>query len=89
MCLVLLLRRIVRIFCNEKEVKLILFNTPVYQVDKYTDQAKFDSLRIAILPDVDYMDFSDFLLPDSCYGDIGHLNYHGAEIFSEYLQHNF
>jgi hypothetical protein len=24
-------------------------------------------------------------LPDSCYGDIGHLNYKGAEIFSKYL----
>ena len=25
-------------------------------------------------------------LPDSCFGDLDHLNYKGAKVFSEYLE---
>jgi hypothetical protein len=35
------------------------------------------------------MDYSTFQLPDSCYGDVTHLNYRGARIFSQYLQERF
>jgi hypothetical protein len=31
------------------------------------------------------LDLSRFILPDSCFADINHLNYKGAKIFSEYL----
>ncbi|MDR0371726.1 MAG: hypothetical protein LBH80_07760, partial [Prevotellaceae bacterium] len=43
----------------------------------------------AYMPDVKYMDYSTFQLPDSCYGDVTHLNYRGARIFSQYLQERF
>lgn len=72
--------------CSEKGVKLILFNSPIYKVDKYTERAKFDNLRKEFLSKLTYLDFSDFPLGDSCYADVTHLNYKGAYIFSKYLQ---
>lgn len=74
------------LLCNQAEVKLILINCPIYKVDRYMERVRFDSLRTALFPGVDYLDFSAFPLPDRCYGDITHLNYRGAEIFSTYLQ---
>jgi hypothetical protein len=35
------------------------------------------------------MDYSNFSLPENAYGDIDHLNYRGAEIFSKYLESQY
>jgi hypothetical protein len=55
----------------------------------YGDNEFANDFHDAYMPDVRYMDYSVFPLPDSCYGDIGHLNYRGARIFSQYLQERF
>ncbi|MBQ0740337.1 hypothetical protein J9332_39270, partial [Aquimarina celericrescens] len=34
---------------------------------------------------IEYLDFSNFPLSNSKYGDLGHLNYKGAKIFSEWF----
>ncbi|KAA6348109.1 hypothetical protein EZS27_004458 [termite gut metagenome] len=76
--------------CNEHNVKLILVNTPVYQSKKYDDNVdKLYEYRNKYLRQADLFDYSNFSLPDSCRGDIAHLNYKGAKIFSEYLQAHF
>ena len=72
--------------CSDRDVKLILINTPTYQPEKYHQHSTFDSLRKVYLPDIPFLDFASFLIPDSCFGDIVHLNYKGAEIFSRHLQ---
>lgn len=36
--------------------------------------------------DIPFLDFCNMSLPDSCFGDLGHLNYRGAKVFSEYLE---
>jgi hypothetical protein len=67
---------------------LILINTPVYKPEIYESIDKLNDFYDTYLSGVKYLDYSAFPLPDSCYGDIGHLNYKGAQIFSKYLQEN-
>jgi hypothetical protein len=71
--------------CKSKNVELILINTPTYKPEIYGNIDKLNDYYNAYLSGVKYMDYSAFPLPDSCYGDIGHLNYKGAEIFSQSL----
>jgi hypothetical protein len=71
--------------CKSKNVKLILINTPTYNATRYGHLTWLQDYYNTYLNDTEYLDFSGFPLPDSCYGDIGHLNYKGAEIFSRYL----
>jgi hypothetical protein len=75
--------------CKSKDVELILMNVPTYKPEKYGDNEFANDFHGAYMSDVKYMDYSAFPLPDSCYGDIGHLNYRGARIFSQYLQERF
>jgi hypothetical protein len=75
--------------CRSEGVELILLNSPTYKPEVYENNALANDFRNACLPDVKYMDYSAFPLPDSCYGDIDHLNYRGARIFSRYLQERF
>ncbi|MDR2414458.1 MAG: hypothetical protein LBD64_05695, partial [Odoribacteraceae bacterium] len=75
--------------CRSRNVELILINTPTYKPEKYGNLDKLRAYYNTYLPGVKYMDYSAFPLPDSCYGDISHLNYKGAEVFSKYLQENF
>jgi hypothetical protein len=75
--------------CKSKSVELILMSTPTYKPDTYRKNEVANDFHDAYMPDVKYMDYSAFPLPDSCYGDIGHLNYRGARIFSQHLQERF
>ncbi|MDR0427925.1 MAG: hypothetical protein LBH12_04905, partial [Dysgonamonadaceae bacterium] len=75
--------------CKSRDVELILLNVPMYKPEVYGDNELANDFHDAYLSDVKYMDYSAFTLPDSCYRDIGHLNYRGARIFSQYLQERF
>jgi hypothetical protein len=75
--------------CREKNVKLILFNSPIYNPDKYGNKTALTKYIDNYLSEIKYLDFSDFALPVDGYGDIIHLNYKGAEIFSRYLEDNY
>jgi len=74
--------------CRRRSVRLVLLNTPKYELyNKNVDQKIINhwySVRNS-LPDDSLLDLSYLSLPDSCYGDLTHLNYRGAKIFSEYL----
>lgn len=72
-------------YCRQKHVKLILVNTPKYKADSFFDRHGFDSLRKRFIPDLEYVDLSDFPLQEDCYADIIHINGAGARKFSEYL----
>ncbi|MDR0370332.1 MAG: hypothetical protein LBH80_00530 [Prevotellaceae bacterium] len=74
--------------CKSKGVELILLSTPD-KLEVYGGNELANDFHEAYLPDVKYMDYSTFHLPDSCYGDVTHLNYRGARIFSQYLQERF
>jgi hypothetical protein len=75
--------------CKSKNVELILINSPIYKPEIYGDIDKLNDYYNTYLSGIKYLDYSAFALPDSCYRDIYHLNYKGAEIFSKYLQENF
>ncbi|MDR1594034.1 MAG: hypothetical protein LBS43_06055 [Prevotellaceae bacterium] len=72
--------------CKSRNVKLILINPPTYKPEIYGNIDKLNNFHNTYLPEVTFWDCSTLPLPDDCYGDIGHLNYKGAEIFSKYLQ---
>jgi hypothetical protein len=72
--------------CKFRNVELILINPPTYKPEIYGNLDKLNDYHNTYLPEVTYWDYSAFPLPDDGYGDIGHLNYKGAEIFSKYLQ---
>jgi hypothetical protein len=74
--------------CQQKSIKLVLFQTPKhkYYTMNINEEIKNNwiSVRNSLSQD-SLLDLSTFILPDSCYGDITHLNFKGAKIFSEYL----
>jgi hypothetical protein len=72
--------------CKSKDVTLILINVPIYKPEIYGNTDDVDAFFNTYLQGTIYADYSAFSLPDSCRGDIGHLNYKGAELFSQYLQ---
>jgi hypothetical protein len=72
--------------CKTKQVELILINTPTYNAQKYESTDKLNDFYDTYLKGTKYRDYSGYSLPDSCYYDIGHLNYKGAEIFSSHLR---
>jgi hypothetical protein len=74
--------------CKTKQVELILINTPMYNVHKYGNIEELNNFYDTYLKGTKYLDCSGYSLPDSCYGDVGHLNYKGAEVFSLYLRDN-
>lgn len=73
-------------YCNNRNIRIILFNAPIYNSRKYTDVSYFEEIRMTYYPHIDYLDYSDFPLSKDCYKDVGHLNNTGASIFSKYLQ---
>jgi hypothetical protein len=75
--------------CKSKNVELILINPPTYKPKIYGKIDKVNDYYTTYFSGIKYLDYSAFPLADSCYADIGHLNYKGAEIFSKYLQENF
>jgi hypothetical protein len=74
--------------CKTKQVKLILINAPIYDAQKYGSPDKLNNFYDTYLKGIKYWDYSGYPLPDSCYGDVEHLNYKGAIIFSSYLRDN-
>ncbi len=75
--------------CKEKNIRLILLNVPVhpeFQKKMKNERTFFDQFcRQHKL--VGYLwDYADYSLPDSCYADPEHLNYRGAEHFSEMIR---
>ena len=74
--------------CMQNSVDLVLFCTPKYK--SYNTNIDNDVKQIWIqarnsLSKGTLADYSSIILPDSCYGDLTHLNYKGAELFSKYL----
>lgn len=74
--------------CRQNSITLVLFTTPKHK--SYNEN--LDSTNLQLWLDVrnsmaadSLLDLSRYLLPDSCFGDMSHLNYKGAEQLSQYL----
>lgn len=72
--------------CAKNNVKLVLFVTPIHSAAPKNLQRVFYQLYEDRFSDIDMIDYSRFVLPDSCFGDLHHLNYKGARVFSNYLE---
>lgn len=74
--------------CRQNNVKLILLNVPKHKV--YTKSFNYNikdygmTVQSVLMQD-SLLDLSAMPLNDSCYGDVTHLNYKGAIVFSRYL----
>lgn len=74
--------------CLAHSIKLVLLNTPKHR--SYYENVEEDILKIwydtrnSLYRD-SLLDLSAYELPDSCFGDLSHLNYRGARVFSHYL----
>jgi hypothetical protein len=74
--------------CQQNNIKLILLNAPKHK--SYTTSFNYNindyGLTVHnILIQDSLLELSALPLQDSCYGDVTHLNYKGAFIFSKYL----
>lgn len=73
--------------CWEENVELVLLNCPISKeykamipesfIETYLSQTKQYGTIV--------LDYSDFSVPENCYGDGDHLNTFGAEIFTQHL----
>lgn len=75
--------------CKRNNLKLILVNPPKRKellVHKKYFVAEFNQFYDNELNDVTYLDFSNLILPDEYYSDLVHLNYKGADYFSNLLK---
>ena len=76
-------------FCKDKNIKLIIINTPIHplylkNIPKKFKQ-KYYSTMLKLKRDATFYDFHSINLNDSCYGDADHLNFYGANFFSTKL----
>ncbi len=80
--------RLISQLCGQHSVRLVLLNPPKHQ--SYNDNVNPGIRQLWLdvrnsLPSDSLLDLSGFLLPDSCFGDLSHLNYKGAMVFSHHL----
>lgn len=77
-------------FCRQKNLRLVLLNAPMYNGGGvYYMRDTFANIYKNRYADIPLLDYADFKMPDSCYGDASHLNYKGARSFSAHLMEQF
>lgn len=77
-------------FCALKNVNLILLRSPFTNMHDQSNELIFQNLLERNFSDIEFLDFHEFPLPDSCFADANHLNKIGKDSFSTYLiQHVF
>lgn len=78
--------------CESNDIQLVLLTTPMHElkiekqarlIDNYCSFAK-DEMPRAIL-----IDYADYLILDEEFADMAHLNFKGAEKFTNYLVNDY
>jgi hypothetical protein len=70
-------------FCKEKGTKVILVRSPVHKLwGSLKNEKQYQVIRQLNFRDCEFIDFADFPLKNSEFGDLSHLNYKGARKFS-------
>jgi hypothetical protein len=88
------LKYLIRVYkyCESHHLKLILINTPLHPLlEKELNKHEKDHIDLINknMPNASYLNHANFVLPDSAFSDLSHLNYKGATIYSQYLQEQF
>ena len=80
-------------FTQENEIKLILLNTPIHPIlEKHfsvISQRNCASIARDQMPNATYFDHTSFVLKNSMYADLSHLNSKGSNKYSEFLRSIF
>lgn len=72
--------------CEEQGKRVILIRSPQHPMySGYSNENIYQEIRNNLFPSTEYLDFSKFPLSNSEFGDLEHLNYKGAKIFSSYF----
>lgn len=70
-------------FCKEKGAKVILVRSPIHKLwGNLKNEKQYQAIRQQNFSDCEFIDFADFPLKNSEFGDLSHLNYKGAKKFS-------
>ena len=72
-------------FCKANNMTIILLATPQHHMSKI-DTLTYKQYHQQNYKDLKFYDFRSLQLPDSCFGDLNHLNHKGAKIFSNFLE---
>lgn len=72
-------------FCQDNDMTVIFLCPPQHK-RCHLDNAYYREYYTINYSNIKFYDFKDMELPDSCFGDLDHLNYKGAKVFSEYLE---
>jgi hypothetical protein len=81
----LYLRKIIQLV-KKYDKKVFLIRSPQHpQYSEYKNETIYKRILEERFSDVEYLDFSHFPLSDSAFGDLEHLNYKGAAIFSTWF----
>ncbi|SDH86005.1 hypothetical protein [Winogradskyella thalassocola] len=72
--------------CEENGKKVILIRSPLHKKyhESVNEENYYEILKTRY-GTMDYMDFSNFPLSNSQYGDLQHVNHKGAKVFSEWF----
>lgn len=79
-------------FTEQNNIKLILLNTPIHPIlEKHFSVIKPRNLEIVSekMPNATYFDHTSFVLDNSMYVDLSHLNTKGSNKYSKFLQSIF
>jgi len=74
--------------CHQKSVNLVLLNPPKHKSYNENVSRGVKQLWLEVhqsLSADSLLDLSGFLMSDSCYGDLSHVNFRGARLFSRHL----
>lgn len=69
-------------YCSINNVKVYLIRSPQHKYYQRENEQELLNLKNERFESIDFLDFDKFPLDDNEFGDFGHLNYRGAEVFS-------
>jgi hypothetical protein len=81
---ILYLKKIVE-YCKTKKIKLILIRSPLHPLYEKKFELELTNLLKTDLKDVEFWDYGNYILDDSEFGDLEHLNYKGARRYSKII----
>jgi hypothetical protein len=79
------LRKCIEI-CRNNNVRIILIRSPLHEKSPMLgNDSTYNNILHTSFKDVEYIDFKNYIVPDSCYADFTHFNFYGADIFSKWF----
>lgn len=72
-------------YCNVNNVKVYLIRSPQHNYSPRGNEQELLSIKNEKFKSLEFLDFDKFPLDDNEFGDFGHLNHKGAEVFSSWF----